>query len=133
MGRDPALLQEKEEALGDLVVHHALVHDAPPLLCVEGGGVVLKILNHPVGTFGLKDFLGLAFVDQLAFVHPFSPPSACLSLHPARLAGPVCLPRPPDAPFPPRLPTHPRRRAHRSARAAAASTSGENRLASGTR
>ena len=58
-----------EQILGDAVVEDALALDLVVLLVVEGGGVVLEMLNERAGLRPLVQDLGLAFVDAPAAVH----------------------------------------------------------------
>ena len=53
----------------DAVVEHALAVDRAALLRVEGGGVVLEILDQRAGLGTLVEDLGLAFVDLAATGH----------------------------------------------------------------
>ena len=55
--------------LGDAVVEHALAGDRALLLVVEGGGVVLEVLDERAGLGPLEQDLGLAFVDAAAAGH----------------------------------------------------------------
>ena len=69
VGRDADRAEQREDVLGDAVVEHALAVDRALLLGVEGGRVVLEILDERarLGTF-VED-LGLAFVDLAAAGH----------------------------------------------------------------
>ena len=51
------------QIFGDAVVEDALALDRVVLLVVEGGGVVLEILDERAGLGALVEDLGLAFVD----------------------------------------------------------------------
>jgi hypothetical protein len=66
MRRHPDLLQPHHQVFGDAVVEHALAGDHALLLVVEGGGVVLEILDQRARLRTLEQDLGLAFVDLLA-------------------------------------------------------------------
>src|SRR5690606_5428788 len=54
------------DVLADPVVQHALAFEAGLLLAVEGGGVVLEILDQSARLGAFVENLGLAFVDFLA-------------------------------------------------------------------
>src|SRR5437667_3130518 len=69
MGLHALLLEEAEEDLGHAVVEDALVHDRAALLGVEGGGVVLEVLDQEVGVGSGVDLLRLALVEQLTAIH----------------------------------------------------------------
>ena len=62
--------------LGDAVVEHALAVDRTLLLGVEGGGVVLEILDQRARLRALVEDLGLAFVDLAASCHRVRAPWA---------------------------------------------------------
>ena len=59
-------VQARHDELADLVVHHALAFENGLLLRVEGGGVVLEILDQGAGLGSFVKDLGLAFVNLLA-------------------------------------------------------------------
>jgi hypothetical protein len=63
MGRDADFGQPAHQVFADPVVEHPLAGDRAPLLVVEGGGVILEILNQSAGFGALEQHLGLAFVD----------------------------------------------------------------------
>ena len=69
MGRDADRAEQGEDMLGDAVVEHALAGDRALLLGVEGGRVVLEILDQRAGLGPFVEDLGLAFVDQSAAGH----------------------------------------------------------------
>ena len=58
-----------EDVLGNPVVQHALAVDHFMLLGVEGGRVVLEMLDQRSGLGAFIEDLGLAFVDATAAVH----------------------------------------------------------------
>ena len=65
----PIVGERGEDMLGDAVVEHALAADRAALLGVEGGRVVLEILDQRAGLGTLVEDLGLAFVDLAATSH----------------------------------------------------------------
>ena len=69
MGRDADIVQVLEDVLGDPVVEHALAVDHLMLLGVEGGGIILEVLDERAGLRTLIEDLGLAFIDASAAVH----------------------------------------------------------------
>src|SRR5437667_3334808 len=69
VGRHALLLEEAEEDLGHAVVEDALVDDRAALLRVEGGGVVLEVLDEEVGIGSGVELLRLALVEQLTAIH----------------------------------------------------------------
>ena len=69
MRRDADLVEMLEDVLGDAVVEHALAVDDLVLLGVEGGGVVLEVLDQRAGLGTLVEDLRLAFIDATAAVH----------------------------------------------------------------
>jgi hypothetical protein len=54
----------ENDVLGNAVVEHALAGDRAALLRVEGGGVVLEILNERARFGAFEQDLGLALVDD---------------------------------------------------------------------
>ena len=58
-----------EDVLGDAVVEHALAFDQRVLLGVEGGRIVLEMLDERAGLGPFVQDLGLAFVDPTPLVH----------------------------------------------------------------
>ena len=66
------VVEPRENILADAVVDHALALDRALLLRVEGGGVVLEILDDGAGLGAFIEDLGLAFVDLAATGHIFS-------------------------------------------------------------
>ncbi len=69
VGRHADLGQPHHQVFGDAVVEHALAGDDALLLVVEGGGVVLEVLDQRAGLGPLEQDLGLAFVDLPAAAH----------------------------------------------------------------
>src|SRR4029453_18370885 len=69
MGRNADLAEPLEQILGDAVVEDALALDLVVLLVVEGGGVVLEMLNERARFGPLVQVLSLSFVDAPAAVH----------------------------------------------------------------
>src|SRR2546422_1985224 len=69
VGRHALLLEEAGEDLGHAVVEDALVDDRAALLRVEGGGVVLEVLDEEVGIGSGVELLRLALVEQLTAIH----------------------------------------------------------------
>ena len=65
----PMPVQLGEDVLGNAVVEHALAVDDLVLLLVEGGGVVLEVLDQRARLGSLIEDLGLAFVDAAAIFH----------------------------------------------------------------
>ena len=73
MGGDADQVEQGEQMFGDAVVEHALAVDRTLLLRVEGGGVVLEILDQRAGLGALVEDLGLALVDLPAAGHARAP------------------------------------------------------------
>ena len=69
MRRHADLAELHEQILGDAVVEDAFALDLVVLLVVEGGGVVLEMLDERAGLGALIEDLGFAFVDAPAAVH----------------------------------------------------------------
>ena len=69
MGRHADLAELLEQIFGDAVVEDALALDLVVLLVVEGGGVVLEMLDERAGLGALIEDLGLAFVNFPPAVH----------------------------------------------------------------
>jgi hypothetical protein len=69
MGGHADLVQPLEDVFGNAVVEHALAFHHLVLLGVEGGGVVLEVLDERAGFGPLVEDLGLAFVDTAAAAH----------------------------------------------------------------
>ena len=69
VGRHADIAEQGEDMLGNPVVQHALAVDGALFLGVEGGGVILEILDDGAGfrTF-IQDF-GLAFVNLATTGH----------------------------------------------------------------
>jgi hypothetical protein len=66
---NPDRVQVLHDEPADLVVDHALAFEDRLLLGVEGGRVVLEILDERARFWPLEQDLGLAFVDLLATGH----------------------------------------------------------------
>ena len=79
MRRDADLGELHHQEFADAVVEHALAGDRAALLVVEGGGVVLEILDERAGLGAFEQHLGLAFVDLLASRHGDLRPEAAES------------------------------------------------------
>src|SRR5262249_16481480 len=58
-----------KEVLGNTVVEDAFAFDLVVLFVVEGGGVVLEMLDEGAGLWPFVQNLGLAFVNAAAPVH----------------------------------------------------------------
>ena len=69
MGRDADAVQVVEDVFGDAVVEHALAVNNLVLLVVEGGRVVLEVLNQGSRFGALVKDLALTFVNAPAAVH----------------------------------------------------------------
>jgi 2-oxoisovalerate dehydrogenase E1 component len=69
VGRDADVVEAREDIFADAVVDHALAVDRALLLGVEGGGVVLEILDQRARFRPFVEDLGLAFVDLAATGH----------------------------------------------------------------
>ncbi len=69
MGFDPGRFHLPEQGGGDLVVDDPLIDDRSLLLIVEGRGIILEILDHPVGILCFIKDLGLPFVEFCALFH----------------------------------------------------------------
>src|SRR3990170_5015180 len=69
MRRHADLAELLEQILGDAVVEDTFALDLVVLLVVEGGGVVLEMLDERPGLRALIEDLGFAFVDAPAAVH----------------------------------------------------------------
>ena len=65
----PMSFEMLENKFGNPIVEHALAVDHLVLLGVEGGRVVLEVLNQSAGLRALIEDLGLAFVNATAAVH----------------------------------------------------------------
>ena len=66
MGRNADLGQAQHEVLGDAVVEHPLAGDHALLGVVEGGRVILEILDQRARLRSLEQDLALAFVNPPA-------------------------------------------------------------------
>jgi len=69
MRRDPDVVQVLKDIFGDPVVEDALAFDDLMLLCVEGGRVVLEVLDQRSGLRSFLEDLRLAFVDAATAAH----------------------------------------------------------------
>ena len=69
MRRHADLPELLEQILGDAVIEHALPFDLVVLLVVEGGGVVLEVLDEGARLGSFIQDLGFAFVDAPTAVH----------------------------------------------------------------
>src|SRR5689334_23617036 len=58
-----------EDVLGDAIVEHALAFDHLVLLGIEGGGIVLEVLNQCSGLGSFIQNLRLALVDTATAAH----------------------------------------------------------------
>ncbi len=92
MRRHSDRIQLRHQIFGDPVVEHALAFQHGALLGVEGGGVVLEILDQRARLGSLIEDLGLALVDRSAPFHEKSLSFAfaaldCIALF-GRQAGP---------------------------------------------
>src|SRR6516162_2998469 len=67
--RDARLPQARHQIFRDPIVEHPLAGDGALLLVVEGGGVVLEILDERAGFWPLIQNLRLAFVDAALAGH----------------------------------------------------------------
>ena len=65
----PICDQPREDMLRNAVVDHALAGNRALFLSVEGGGIVLEILDQSAGFGAFVKDLGLAFVDFAAAGH----------------------------------------------------------------
>src|SRR3546814_11405588 len=61
--------EQRENMLRNPVVEHALAGNRPFFLCVEGGRVVLEILDQRPGLGAFLQDLGFAFIDLAAARH----------------------------------------------------------------
>jgi hypothetical protein len=69
VGGHADIAEQGEDMLGDAVVEHALAVDRALFLGVEGGGIVLEILDDRTRLRAFIEDLGLAFVDLAATNH----------------------------------------------------------------
>ena len=69
MGRNADVVQMLEDVFGNAVVEHALAFDHLVLFGVEGGGVVLEILDQRSRLRAFIEDLGLAFINAAAAAH----------------------------------------------------------------
>ena len=69
VGRDADLVQMLEEVFRDPVVEHALAVDHFMLLGIEGGRVILEVLDQRTGFRALIEDLRLALIDATATIH----------------------------------------------------------------
>ena len=66
---DAGLRQPRHQILGDAVVENALAGDHALLLVVEGGRIVLEVLDEGAGLRPFEQDLGLAFINAAAPGH----------------------------------------------------------------
>src|SRR5690606_36028879 len=69
VGRDANFAKPRHDILGYAVVQHPLAGDDAALLVIEGGRVVLEILDQRSRLRPLEENLGLAFIDLPAPGH----------------------------------------------------------------
>src|SRR5260370_16413291 len=69
MGRNADLIEVLEDVFGDAVVQDALAFDDFVLLRVEGGRVVLEVLDQGSRLRSFIKDLGLAFIDAATAAH----------------------------------------------------------------
>src|SRR5262249_34642979 len=69
VGRHPDVVEMLEYVLGDSIVEHALAFDDLVLLRIEGGRVILEILNQRSGLRSFVEDLRLAFIDAATAAH----------------------------------------------------------------
>jgi hypothetical protein len=69
MRRHADLSKLHEQIFGDAVIEDALALDLVVLLVVEGGGVVLEMLDERARLRALIEDLGFAFIDAPTAVH----------------------------------------------------------------
>src|SRR3546814_886324 len=69
MGRDANLRQQCENMLGNAVIQYALTADGAFFLRIEGGRVILEILDDGAGLRPFIEDLGFAFIDLAATGH----------------------------------------------------------------
>ena len=69
MGRNPDVVEVLEDVFGDPVVEDALAFDHLVLLRIEGGRVVLEVLDQRSGLRSFIEDLRLAFIDAATAAH----------------------------------------------------------------
>jgi hypothetical protein len=69
VGRNPDVVEVLEDVFGDPIVEDALAFDDLVLLCVEGGRVVLEVLDQRPGLRPFVEDFRLAFIDATAAAH----------------------------------------------------------------
>ena len=69
MGGNPDIVEVLEYVFGDPVVEHAFAFDHLVLFGVEGGRVVLEVLNQRARLRAFVKDLRLAFIDAAAATH----------------------------------------------------------------
>src|SRR4029079_11929529 len=69
VGRDADVRQPQEDVLRNAVVDNALAVDRALLLGIEGGGVILEVLDDRARLGTLIEDLGVAFVKLAAAGH----------------------------------------------------------------
>jgi hypothetical protein len=68
---DADAVQPRHDVFADAIVDDALALEHGFLRAVEGGGVVLEVLDQGAGFWTFIEDLGLALVDFLAACHAF--------------------------------------------------------------
>src|SRR5207245_8056924 len=76
VGRYALSIERREEHLGHAVVEDVFADDRAALLRVEGGGVVLEVLDQEVGIVSGVELLRLTLVEQLTAIHRRPPKRA---------------------------------------------------------
>ncbi len=71
--RDADIVQILEDELGNPVVEHPLAVDHLVLLGIEGGRIILEVLDQGPGLRTLVEDFGLAFVNATAAIHRDQP------------------------------------------------------------
>ena len=69
VGGDADHAEQREDMFGNAVVQHALAADRALLLGIEGGGIILEILDDGAGFRTFIQDLGLAFINLAAAGH----------------------------------------------------------------
>src|SRR3546814_7180313 len=69
MGRDTNLRQQCENMLGNAVIQYTLTADGAFFLRIEGGRVILEILDDGAGLRPFIEDLGFAFINLAATGH----------------------------------------------------------------
>ena len=89
VGRHADGVQGAHDVLGDAVVQHPLAVDHVALFRIEGGGVVLEILDEGARLRTLIEDLRLAFIDHPAAGHGRLPERRKRARHSKRALGPA--------------------------------------------